>query len=59
MLRKLLGIISVGSDITGQLLIIYSEILDKWEYSEAMHLLFLDSESLWFSYEGGFSLAFM
>jgi hypothetical protein len=45
MQRKLLGIISVDFDVTGQLLIIYSAFvkhLQKWEYNEAMHQLFFD-----------------
>ena len=45
MQRKFLGIISVGSDATGQLLIIYSAfvMLEKiWEYNEAVHRLFID-----------------
>ena len=43
--RKLLGIINVGSDATGRLLIIYSafvKYLRKREYSEAVHQLFID-----------------
>jgi hypothetical protein len=46
MQRKLLGIISVDFDITGQLLIIYSAFIKylrkKWEYNEAVHQLFID-----------------
>ena len=46
MQRKLLGIISVNSDATGQLLIIYSAfdkyLRKKWEYNEAVHQLFVD-----------------
>jgi hypothetical protein len=38
MQRKLLGIISVGFNITGQLLIIYSALVKylrkKWQYNE-------------------------
>jgi hypothetical protein len=54
MQRELLGIVSVGFDVTGQQLTIYviyvRQILEKkWEYNEAVHQLFVD-----FSYEGGF-----
>src|SRR5215469_7821503 len=46
MRRKLLGIINVGSDATGRLLIIYSAFIKylkkKWEYNEAVHQLFID-----------------
>jgi hypothetical protein len=46
MQRKLLGIISVDFDVTGQLLIIYSAFLKylkkTWEYNEAVHQLFID-----------------
>ena len=46
MRKKLLGIINVDSDATGQPLIIYSyirQILEKkWEYNEAVHHLFID-----------------
>jgi hypothetical protein len=46
MKRKLLGIISVGFDVTGQLLIIYSAFVKilkkKWEYNEMVHQLFVD-----------------
>jgi hypothetical protein len=46
MQKKLLGMISVGFDVTGLLLIMYSEfakILEKkWEYNEAVHQLFVD-----------------
>jgi len=41
MQRKLLGIIIVGLDITGQLLIVYFSFIKylrkKWEYNEAVH----------------------
>jgi len=48
---KLLGIINVDFDTTGQLLIVYSEFIQflrkKWEYNEAVHQLFIDlKESL-------------
>jgi hypothetical protein len=45
---KLLGIISVGFDLTDQLLIRYfifciHQILEKkWEYNETVHQLFID-----------------
>jgi hypothetical protein len=43
---KLLGIISVGSDITDQLLIRFSAFIrywrKKWEYSKTVHQLFID-----------------
>jgi len=46
MQRKLLGIINVNSDTTGQLLITYSALVKylrkKWEYNEAVHQLFID-----------------
>ena len=46
MQRKLLGIIRVDSDATGQLIIIYSAfgkyLKKKWEYNEAVHQLFID-----------------
>jgi hypothetical protein len=46
MQSKLLGIISVDFDATGQLLIIYSAFIKylskKWEYNEAVHQLFID-----------------
>ena len=46
MQRKLLGITSVDFDATTQLLIIYSAFVKywkkKWEYSEAVHRLFID-----------------
>jgi hypothetical protein len=45
MQRKLLGIISVGFDATGQLLIINSAFIKysrkKWKYKEAVLQLFL------------------
>jgi hypothetical protein len=38
-----LGIINVGFDITDQLLIRFSQILEKkWEYNETVHQLFID-----------------
>ena len=46
--RKLLGIINVDFDATGQLLIIYSAFVKylrkKWEYNEAVRHLFIDFE---------------
>jgi hypothetical protein len=47
MQRKLLGIISVDFDVTGQLLIIYSGFVryltEKWEYNnKAVHQLIID-----------------
>jgi hypothetical protein len=46
MQRKLLGIISVGFDVTGQLLIIYSAFVKylrrKWEYNETVQQLCMD-----------------
>jgi len=45
MRRKLSGIISVAFDATGRLLIIYSafaKYLEKWEYTEEVHQLFID-----------------
>jgi hypothetical protein len=47
MQRNFLGIISVDFDATGQLLNIYSTaakyvLENKWQYSEAVHQLFID-----------------
>jgi len=46
MQKKLLGIIHVDYDPTGQLLIIYSAFVKylrkKWEYNEAVHQLFIN-----------------
>jgi len=46
MRRKLLGIINVDSDATGQLVIIFSAFVKylrkKWEYNETVHQLFID-----------------
>ena len=46
MQRKLLGIINLDFDATGQLLIIYSVFVTyfrkKWEYSETVHKLLID-----------------
>jgi hypothetical protein len=45
MQRKLLGIISVDFNTTGQLLIICSafiKYLKKWEYNKAVHQLLID-----------------
>jgi len=46
MQRKLLGIINVDFDATGQLLIRYSAFIKhlrkEWEYNEALHQLFKD-----------------
>jgi hypothetical protein len=43
---KLLGIISVGFDVTDQLLIRFSVFVrywrKKWEYNETVHQLFID-----------------
>jgi hypothetical protein len=43
---KLLGIINIDLDATGQLLIIYSaftqHLRKKWEYNEAVHQFFVD-----------------
>jgi hypothetical protein len=43
---QLLGIISVGFDATGQLMVIYSEfdkyLRKNWEYNEVVHQLFID-----------------
>jgi hypothetical protein len=43
---KLLGIISVGFDVTDQLLIRFSAFVrywrKKWEYNETVHQLFID-----------------
>jgi hypothetical protein len=45
MQRKLLEIINVDFDETGQLLVIYSAFVKylrkKWEYNEAVHQLFM------------------
>jgi len=46
MQRKLLGIINVDLEATGQLVIIYSAFIkylrNKWEYNKALHQLFID-----------------
>ena len=46
MQRKLLGIINVDFDATGQLLTIYSAFIKywrgEWEHNEAVHQLFTD-----------------
>jgi len=46
MQRKLLGIMSVGFVVTGQLLIMHYAFIKylrkKWEYNAAMHQLFVD-----------------
>ena len=45
MQKKLLGIINVDFDATGQLLIMYPAFVKyfkKWEYNEAVHQLFID-----------------
>jgi hypothetical protein len=46
MQRKLLGIIGVGFDLTGQLLIAYSAFIKylrkKWDYNETVKQLFID-----------------
>jgi hypothetical protein len=39
---KLLGIISVGFDITDQLLIRFSAFVSYWEYNETVHQIFVD-----------------
>jgi len=55
--RKLLRIINLDFDTTGQLLIIYSafiKYLKKWEYKEAVHLLFIDIKKTYDSVRSGF-----
>jgi hypothetical protein len=51
MQRKLLGTISVGFDITSQLLIVYSAFVKylrkRWEYSEVVHQLFVDFKKVY------------
>jgi hypothetical protein len=45
MQRKLLGIIMVDFNTTGQLTITYSVFVileNEWEYNEAVHQLFID-----------------
>ena len=53
MQRKLLGIINVEFNATGQLLIIYSAFVKylrkKWEYNEAMHQLCIDFKKTYYS----------
>jgi hypothetical protein len=39
---KLLGLISLGFDVTGQLLIRFSAFIRYWEYNETVHQLFID-----------------
>jgi hypothetical protein len=64
MQRKLLGTISVGFDVTAQLLIIYSAFVEYWrkklEYNEVVHELFLDFKKAYDSVrrEVGINLAF-
>jgi len=52
--EKSLGIISVDFNATGQLLIIYSAFVTplkkKWEYSEAVHQLFIDFRKAYASF---------
>jgi hypothetical protein len=51
MQRKLLRIITVDFDATGQLLFIYCacQILEKkWEYEEAVHQMFIDTQKAYF-----------
>jgi len=51
MRMKLLGIINVDCDGTDEILIIYSafvKYLRKWEYSDAVHQLFIDSRKFMF-----------
>jgi hypothetical protein len=47
---KLLGMISVGFDITDQLVIRFSAFIKywrkKWEYNETVHQLFIDYDSV-------------
>jgi len=52
MQRILLGINNVDSDATSQLLVKHSafmKYLKKWEYSEAVHHLFIDSKKAYYS----------
>jgi len=55
-IRKLLGIVNVDFDVTGQLLFIYSTIVKylgrKREYNEAMHQLFIDFKEAYDSVRG-------
>jgi hypothetical protein len=39
---KLLGIISVGFNVTDQLIIFSAFVEKKWEYNETVHRLFID-----------------
>jgi len=51
--RILLGINNVDSEATSQLLVIYSafiKYLKKWEYSEAVHQLFIDFKKAYDSF---------
>jgi hypothetical protein len=54
MQRKLLGIISVCFEVTGQLQITYSAFVKylrkKWEYNEAVQQLFVDFKKAYNSY---------
>jgi hypothetical protein len=63
MQRKLLGIISMDFDTTGQLLIIYSAfikyLIKKWEYNEAVHLLFIGLRKLIIQLGGRSSITFL
>jgi len=53
MQRKLLGIMSMDFNITGQLLMINSALVKqlrkKWGYNEAVHQLFIDSKKAYAS----------
>jgi hypothetical protein len=57
MQRKLLGIINVDFNATGQLLIMYSASIKywrkKWEYNEVVHQLCIDFKRAYDSVDGG------
>jgi hypothetical protein len=62
MQQKLLGIISVDFDATGQLLIIYSAFIKyvrkEWDYNETMHQLFIDFKKPMIQLGGKFCIIF-
>jgi len=57
MQRKLLGIINVDFDATGQLLVIYSAFVKylrkKWKCGEAVHQVFIDFKKAYNSIKSG------
>jgi len=54
MQRKLLGIISVAFDTTDHIFCIRQILEKKWEYNEAVHLLFIDFNKAYDSFRREF-----